>query len=217
MQLHGIIFEAVKDKEMAKPPPVIPPETPATIPEISTPSPKPPTPPPKKGKSKGKKGVVKTSTPTPTPSPGPVVNQDKKLEKATSEAKWESPVNTVRMKEKEKNKLMGKLCSEMKLTPLLTDKRKAASFISAVTYIGFWTLHTSPPRVQQWHFALTIITRHYYDAFEDRPLHHLQDAAAYIASKHGIYFPQRSGTEERTAAFLVEMEDRRGTFQPVEY
>ncbi|KAL3836815.1 hypothetical protein ACJMK2_022228 [Sinanodonta woodiana] len=100
----------------------------------------------------------------------------------------------------------------MKLTALLTDKRKAASFISAVMYIGFRTLHTSPPRVQQWYFAVKILTRYYHEAFEDRPLYHLQDAAAYIASRHGIYFPQRSGTEERTAAFLAEAED-----QPVVY
>ncbi|KAL3868464.1 hypothetical protein ACJMK2_041265 [Sinanodonta woodiana] len=90
----------------------------------------------------------------------------------------------------------------MKLTALLTDKRKAASFISAVTYIGFRTLYTSPPRVQQWHFALHILNQYYHEAFEDRPLHHLQDAAAYIVSKHGIYFPQRSCTEERTLPSL---------------
>ncbi|KAL3837001.1 hypothetical protein ACJMK2_022394 [Sinanodonta woodiana] len=105
----------------------------------------------------------------------------------------------------------------MGLTTLLTDKRKAISFISAVTYIGFRSIHTSPPRVQQWHFALTILDRHYYEAFEDSPMHHLQEAAAYIAIRHGLYFPKQSWIEERTAAFLAEVEDRRGTFQPVEY
>ncbi|KAL3866004.1 hypothetical protein ACJMK2_043345 [Sinanodonta woodiana] len=105
----------------------------------------------------------------------------------------------------------------MKLTALLTDKSKAASFISAVIYIGFRTLHTSSPRIQQWHFALKILTRYYHEAFEDRPLHHLQDASAYIVSRHGIYFPQRSWTEEKPAAFIAKMEDRRGTFHPVEY
>ncbi|KAL3875746.1 hypothetical protein ACJMK2_033666 [Sinanodonta woodiana] len=112
---------------------------------------------------------------------------------------------------------MGQFRSELGLTALLTDKRKAASFITAVTYIGFRTLQTSPSRVQQWHFALKILIRHYYEAFEDRPIYHLQDAAAYLASRHGIYFPKRTWKEERTNAFLVEVEDRRGTFQPVEY
>ncbi|KAL3841410.1 hypothetical protein ACJMK2_019570 [Sinanodonta woodiana] len=105
----------------------------------------------------------------------------------------------------------------MGLTQLLTDKRKATSFISAFTYIGFRSLQTSLPRVQQWHFALTILTRHYYEAFEDRPMHHLQDAAAYIATGHVLYFPKQTWKKERTAAFLAEVEDRRGTFQPVEY
>ncbi|KAL3885570.1 hypothetical protein ACJMK2_025621 [Sinanodonta woodiana] len=105
----------------------------------------------------------------------------------------------------------------MGLTPLLTDKRKATSFISAVTYIGFRSLHTSPTRVQQWHFALTILNRHYYEAFEDRPMHHLQEAAAYIATRHGFSFPKQSWIEERTAAFHAKVEDRRGTFQPNEY
>ncbi|KAL3869626.1 hypothetical protein ACJMK2_042291 [Sinanodonta woodiana] len=104
----------------------------------------------------------------------------------------------------------------MGLKSLLTDKRKAANFISAVTYVGFRSLQTSPPRVQQWHFALTILNKHYYEAYENRPIRHLQDAAAYIATRHGLYFTKQTWKDERTAAFLAGVEDRRGTFQPDE-
>ena len=97
------------------------------------------------------------------------------------------------------------------------DKRKAASYISAVLYIGFRSLYSSPPRTQQWHFGLKILTRHYPEAYNERPFYHLADAAAYIAEKHGIYFPCAYGKEERTAAALVGREERRGTFVPDEY
>ncbi|KAL3847996.1 hypothetical protein ACJMK2_018883 [Sinanodonta woodiana] len=109
---------------------------------------------------------------------------------------------------------MGKLCKDLRITKLIEDKKNAGNFISAVNYIRFRLLSITPPRPAQWNFALQIMTSYYYRIFEERPFHQLIDAAQYIASLHNIYYPRVNREEERTAAFLAEVEDRRGTFYP---
>ena len=87
-----------------------------------------------------------------------------------------------------------------------------------MTYIGFRSLNTYPPKSGQWAYALKILTSYYYEVFESAPLCQLQNAADYIASLPSCAIvPQIKREEERTAALLEEVEDRRGTFQPMEY
>ena len=219
-QVQGILPKVTS--EAATSPIVQPvPEKPVSIP----PPPPPQQPPAKKSKAKGKKGVMTTSTPTPIQSPGPAVELEKKIGGASDDSTRKTPTRPVPApapfegleREAVKRELeLREVCRELHLSGLVTDKRKAQQFITAVMHMGFRSLQTSPPRRQQWYSAVQFLSKQHWDLFRECLFCQLSDVAESLGVRHGIYFPKQQRKEVRTAKQLADWEENRGTFHQME-
>ena len=217
-QLQAVLSPEMK--EVATSPIAVP------VPEPSPLPPPPPKPAPqKKAKGKGKKGVMTSSTPTPTQSPGPAIELEKKIGGASEETTPKTPLRTVpppvpfaglEREAVQRELELREVCREFHLTGLITDKRKAQIFITAVMHMGFRSLQTSPPRRQQWYSAVQLLSKQHWDLFRESPFCQLSNIAEALGVKHGIYFPKQQRNEVRTAKQLADWEENRGTFHQPE-